>query len=68
MNVYGVETLCAHGCQGDVGVVNLSGTQHEIDFVVNFQEPLHTRSDGILQVGAIPFLLDKAILDTALAD
>ena len=101
--------LCARGCQVDVGVVNLSGTQHEIDFVVNrapgklyiqvalelpteakrdqemlplrksddffrkmmivgFQEPLHTRSDGILQVGAIPFLLDKTILDTALAD
>ena len=101
--------LNARGCQVDVGVVEISGRQHEIDFVVNRapgklyiqvalelpnrekreQELLPLRksddffrkmvivrgydpprfsSDGIMEVGVIPFLLDKTILDTALAD
>jgi predicted AAA+ superfamily ATPase len=101
--------LNARGCQVDVGVVAVSGRQHEIDFVVNRapgklyiqvalelpnpekreQELLPLRKcddffrkmmivsgyapprfthDGILEVGVIPFLLDKKILDTALSD
>ena len=101
--------LNARGCQVDVGVVESSGRQHEIDFVVNRapgklyiqvalelpnrekreQELLPLRKsddffrkmvivrgydpprfsgDGIMEVGVIPFLLDNAILDTALAD
>ena len=101
--------LNARGCQVDVGVVAVSGRQHEIDFVVNrapgklyiqvalelpnpekreqellplrkcddfFRKmmivsgyaPPHFTHDGILEVGVIPFLLDKKILDTALSD
>ena len=101
--------LNARGCQVDVGVIGISGRQHEIDFVVNrapgklyiqvalnlpgpekreqeflplrksddfFRkmiivqgyDPPHLSSDGIIEVGAVPFLLDKAILDKALAD
>ena len=29
---------------------------------------MHYTSDGIIEVGAIPFLLDASILDKALAD
>ena len=101
--------LNARGCQVDVGVIGISGRQHEIDFVVNrapgklyiqvalnlpspekreqeflplrksddfFRkmiivqgyDPPHFSSDGIVEVGVVPFLLDKAILDKALAD
>ena len=101
--------LNARGCQVDVGVIGISGKQHEIDFVVNrapgklyiqvalnllsrekreqellplrksddfFRkmmivqgyDPPHFSSDGIIEVGVVPFLLDKTILDKALAD
>ena len=36
--------------------------------VVGAYTPLHYTSDGIIEVGAIPFLLDASILDKALAD
>ena len=35
--------------------------------VRGYDPPRFTR-DGILEVGVIPFLLDKTILDTALSD
>ena len=36
--------------------------------IVRENDPLHFTGDGIMEVGAIPFLLDKTILDKALAD
>ena len=36
--------------------------------VVGGYTPLHYTSEGIIEVGAIPFLLDASILDKALAD
>lgn len=32
------------------------------------KSPIHFTGDGIMEVGSIPFLLDKSILDKALAD
>ncbi len=101
--------LLARGCQVDVGVVQIAGRQHEIDFVVNrapgklyiqvalelsteekrrqellplrksddfFRkmlivrgyDPMRFTSDGIVEVGVIPFLLDPSVLDRALSD
>lgn len=101
--------LSARGCQVDVGVVQIAGRQHEIDFVVNrapgklyiqvalelpteekrrqellplrksddfFRkmlivrgyDPMRFTSDGIVEVGVIPFLLDPSVLDRALSD
>jgi predicted AAA+ superfamily ATPase len=101
--------LAARGCQVDVGVVQIAGRQHEIDFVVNrapgklyiqvalelpteekrrqellplrksddfFRkmlivrgyDPMRFTSDGIVEVGVIPFLLDPSVLDRALSD
>ena len=36
--------------------------------VVGGYTPMHYTADGIIEVGAIPFLLDASILDKALAD
>ena len=36
--------------------------------IVRGNDPLHFTGDGIMEVGSIPFLLDKTILDKALAD
>ena len=36
--------------------------------IVGGQSPMHYTADGVIEVGAIPFLLDKSILDKALAD
>ena len=36
--------------------------------IVRGNDPLHVTGDGIMEVGSIPFLLDKTILDKALAD
>ena len=36
--------------------------------IVSGYAPPHFTHDGILEVGVIPFLLDKKILDTALSD
>ena len=36
--------------------------------ILRGSDPLHYTGDGIMEVGAIPFLLDEAILDKALAD
>ena len=36
--------------------------------IVNGNARPRVSEDGIITVGAIPFLLDKTILDTALAD
>ena len=36
--------------------------------IVRWNDPLHFTGDGIMEVGAIPFLLDKTILDKAIAD
>ena len=36
--------------------------------ILRGSDPLHYTGDGIMEVGAIPFLLDETILDKALAD
>ena len=36
--------------------------------IVGGYAPMHYTSDGIIEVGVIPFLLDTSILDKALAD
>ena len=36
--------------------------------IVGGYTPMHYTSEGIIEVGAIPFLLDASILDKALAD
>lgn len=36
--------------------------------IVQGYDPPHFSSDGIIEVGVVPFLLDKTILDRALAD
>lgn len=36
--------------------------------IIGGYSPLRVSSDGLMEVGAIPFLLDKTILDKALAD
>jgi hypothetical protein len=36
--------------------------------IVGGNTPMHYTSEGVIEVGAIPFLLDASILDKALAD
>lgn len=36
--------------------------------IVGGNTPMHYTAEGVIEVGAIPFLLDATILDKALAD